>query len=309
MKRQIIKIDESKCDGCGLCIPECKEGAIQLIDGKARLISDLFCDGLGACLGHCPRNAITIEEREAVPYDEIKVLEIILKQPISVLKAHLAHLKEHKDILHYNQAIEFLNAKGIKIPSEDNEIDHHHKHQAGSQCPGSMIIDRREEMGHEHQQHHHVGSQCPGSMIIDRRDELIQESKCCESIQSELKQWPVQLHLVSPDAPYFKNAELVIMSTCGPIASAEIHQNYIKNRAIVVACPKLDYTEPYTEKLSEIFKRANTTKIIVVIMQVPCCKGLMKITLDAIKLSNRNDIILEEHILGLDGKLISTKTY
>lgn len=79
-KRKIIKIDEEKCTGCGLCIPNCHEGALQIIDGKARLVSDFFCDGLGACIGHCPEGAITIEERKAEEYNEKKVMQNIVKQ-------------------------------------------------------------------------------------------------------------------------------------------------------------------------------------------------------------------------------------
>ncbi len=117
-KRKIIKIDESKCDGCGLCIPNCPEGAIQVIDGKARLISDLFCDGLGACLGHCPKDAITTEEREAEGYSEKKVMENIIRQGPNVIKAHLAHLKDHGQEKYLKEAIGFLKEKRIEIPSD-----------------------------------------------------------------------------------------------------------------------------------------------------------------------------------------------
>jgi NAD-dependent dihydropyrimidine dehydrogenase PreA subunit len=116
MKRKVIKIDEDKCNGCGLCIPDCPEGAIQIIDGKARLISDLFCDGLGACIGTCPEEAITIEEREAEPYDEAKVMENIIKSGSSTIKAHLEHLRDHGQMEYLGNAIDILKAKGIEIP-------------------------------------------------------------------------------------------------------------------------------------------------------------------------------------------------
>lgn len=119
-KRKIIKIDEEKCNGCGLCIPNCPEGALQIIDGKARLVSDLFCDGLGACMGHCPQGAITIEERGAEPYDERKVMENIIKQGKNVIKAHLSHLKEHKQTEYFKQAVELLKEKGINNPLEES---------------------------------------------------------------------------------------------------------------------------------------------------------------------------------------------
>lgn len=276
MRRQIIEIDEEKCDGCGLCVPECHEGALQIIDGKARLISDLFCDGLGACIGHCPLDAIQVIEREAEPYDEIKVLKQMLKQPRSVLKAHLKHLLDHQAFEHLDTAVNYLKMEGIENPLDEEE----------SQVP----------------QHSACG--CPGSRTLQfdaKNNDLSDESP---NIPSELRQWPVQLHLVNPNAPYFKNSELVIMATCGPIANANVHRDYIKDKSIVVACPKLDYTAPYTDKLAEIFKVANIKKVNVVIMQVPCCSGLMKFAIDAKKLAGREDMPIVEHILDLHGNLI-----
>lgn len=131
-KRQIIKIDEEKCDGCGLCIPNCPEGALQVIDGKARLISDLFCDGLGACIGHCPKEAITIEEREAEEYDEKKVMENIVKKGANTIKAHLEHLQEHGETEYLNQAKEILKEKNIEIEGEKME-------KCG--CPGAKRME------------------------------------------------------------------------------------------------------------------------------------------------------------------------
>ena len=273
MKRQIIKIDENKCDGCGLCIPNCHEGALQLIEGKARLVSDLFCDGLGACIGHCPQGAIEIIEREAEPYDEIKVMEQMVKGPKSVIAAHLKHLKDHKAIEYFSQAVNFLKERNMEVPLQNN----HHHHEHGGSCPGSKMIS----MTPKHENHSDEKGSRP----------------------SELGQWPVQLHLVSPAAPYFIDSELVIMSTCGPIANANVHQDYLRDRSVVVACPKLDYTEPYTEKLAAIFSEANIKKAIVVIMEVPCCKGLSKFAKDAAKLSGRQDLLVEEHIMGVNGEI------
>ena len=114
-KRKIIRIDEEKCNGCGLCMPNCPEGALQIIDNKVRLVSDLYCDGLGACLGFCPQGAIAIEEREADKYDEARVMENIIRQGKNVIKAHLKHLKEHKQMEYFNQAVEYLKGKGIEV--------------------------------------------------------------------------------------------------------------------------------------------------------------------------------------------------
>jgi Pyruvate/2-oxoacid:ferredoxin oxidoreductase delta subunit len=283
MLRQIIKIDEEKCDGCGLCIPSCKEGAIQIIEGKARLISDLFCDGLGACLGTCPLDAIQIEEREAEPYNERKVIEYLVNQPTAVLKAHLMHLIEHNEMNFFNEAVDVLNEFNIPVPIKIVKKAEPTPQNTGGGCPGSLmqVIARPKEE----------------SPIVENNSE--------ERNNSELKQWPIQLHLVRPDAPYFKEQEIVIMSTCGPVASANVHSDYIKDKAIVIACPKLDYTDPYIEKLTGIFQNSNSKKAVVVIMEVPCCKGLSKFVSTAAKNSGRTDLSIEEHTLTLSGDLKS----
>ncbi len=283
MLRKIITIDEDKCTGCGLCVPECKEGALQIIEGKARLVGDLFCDGLGACLGTCPEGAITVEEREAEPYDERSVIELLRKKPVSVLKAHLEHLLAHNAMEYYHQAVEAMAEFGISNPTETPRVEakpmHHHHGQHLGGCPGMQTIDRRQQQAPQ------------------------QTAPTGRRAQSALQQWPVQLHLVSPAAPYFRDTELLVMSTCGPIASAEIHEKYLPGRAVVVACPKLDITDPYVEKLAEIIRQNNTPKVLVAIMEVPCCKGLSKMVLEAARASGVQGLEIEEHIISLEGKL------
>ena len=144
-KRKIIRVDEEKCNGCGLCIPNCPEGALQVIDSKVRLVSDLYCDGLGACIGHCPVGAITIEEREAQVYDERRVMGNIVNQGRNVIKAHLEHLKGHNQTEFFNQALVYLNEQGIENPL----------------CAGSCEPDTQEAGGHK---------ACPGTRIIDFRE-------------------------------------------------------------------------------------------------------------------------------------------
>ncbi len=278
MKRQIIKIDEDKCNGCGLCIPNCHEGALQIIDGKCRLISDLFCDGLGACLGHCPEDALEIVEREAEEYDEVKVLQIMMKQSMNVVAVHLEHLKEHNAMEYYNQAIEYLEANNIDIPKVPE------KEVSSGGCPSGA---------------------CPGSAMHTFERKVKEITGDNSSMESALEQWPIPLHLVPPNAPSFNRKEIVILSTCSAFATPMVHPNYIANRAVVVACPKLDYTEPYTPKLTSIFKTANTQKVIIVRMEVPCCGGLTKITCDAARESGVKGIIVEEHTLSISGAFIS----
>lgn len=174
-KRKIIKIDEKLCNGCGLCIPNCPEGAIQIIDGKARLISDLFCDGLGACIGPCPQGAIRIEERKAAEYNERKVMANIIPQGPNVIKAHLAHLREHKQEVYYRQAVALLKEKNIPVPQENGVSAGKH------QQPG-------------------LSGGCPGARILDFRTQPKQsgakQNAATPSAESQLRQWPVQLMLV-----------------------------------------------------------------------------------------------------------------
>ncbi len=283
MIRTIIKIDEEKCNGCALCIPECKEGAIQIINEKAKLINDMFCDGLGACIGHCPEGAITFEQREAEPYNEKLVIDRIANEP-EVLKAHLIHLIEHKEINLYNEAVQYLETLNITNPLAYNSK-----------------IETTEKISPQSIQSF---SGCPGSrpaLFNEPSNESVEKSEL--RISPQLRQWPIQLHLVPPSAPYFQNREMIIMSTCGPVAYANIQNDYIKDRSIVLACPKLDYTEPYRDKLASIFFNNNINNVIVLIMEVPCCKGLTKFAVDAAEIAGKSNISIEEHTITLDGKL------
>jgi len=276
-KRKIIKIDEKKCTGCSLCIPNCPEGALQMIDGKARLISDLFCDGLGACIGHCPEGAITIEEREAEPYDEKKVMENIVKQGKNVIKAHLEHLKGHGATDYLDQAIEVLKEKGIDVPAE--ETGHHaHAHAHGSSaCPGVKVVDFRKE----HKSH--------------------KKAKSAPSGISQLRQWPIQIKLVPPAAPYLKGADLLIAADCVAFAYAGFHDDLLKGRILLIGCPKLDDAEFYKEKITGILKDNDIKSITCAHMEVPCCFGLVNIVKSAISDSGK-DIPFEEVTISIKGE-------
>lgn len=268
-RRKIIKIDEEKCNGCGLCIPNCPEGAIQIIDNKARLISDLFCDGLGACIGHCPENAITIEEREAEPYDEKKVMENIVKQGKNTIRAHLEHLKEHNEKDFLKHALDYLKENNIENPLENNNLS-----SSFSGCPGSRMISMRNK-------------------TIKTNNNIKQDS--------ELRQWPIQFHLVNPNAPYFNNADLLIAADCVPFAYPNFHSDFLKNKIILIGCPKLDDAEFYKEKLTEIIKSNNIKSITIVNMEVPCCFVLQSLTEEAIKNSGKT-IPLRQTIITIQGE-------
>jgi NAD-dependent dihydropyrimidine dehydrogenase PreA subunit len=281
-KRTIIHIDEEKCDGCGLCIPNCPEGALQIIDEKARLISDLFCDGLGACIGHCPQDAISTEEREAEEYDERKVMENIVKQGKNVIKAHLAHLKEHGQFELIKQAMDFLQEKNIEIALEE-VLPVGSKAGAGfSGCPGSQVIDFTEEK------------------------KSTEEASPKAKGQSRLRQWPVQIKLVPPIAPYLNNSNLLIAADCVPFAYPDFHDDFLKGKVLLVGCPKLDDAQYYQDKITNIFQENNIKSVTCLNMEVPCCFGLVSLIQNAIKASGK-DIPLTQVTIGIKGDIKGKK--
>lgn len=272
--RKVIKINEEQCNGCGLCIPNCPEGALQIIDGKVRLISDLFCDGLGACIGHCPEGAIAIEEREAEPYDERKVMENIVKQGENVIKAHLQHLKEHNEHEFLKQAHEFLKEKHIHMPQFEPAFAHHAMHGGG--CPGSQV-----------------------------RELKVKPTKSSSSssrhAESQLLNWPVQIMLVPPFAPFLKNADVLIAADCVPFAYADFHEDMLKDKVLLIGCPKLDDAEFYEKKITSILKDNTIKSVTCVHMEVPCCFGLKNIVESAVKASGKN-IPLHEMTISIKGE-------
>jgi Pyruvate/2-oxoacid:ferredoxin oxidoreductase delta subunit len=286
MKRKIIRIDEGKCTGCGLCIPNCQEGALQIIDGKARLISDLFCDGLGACIGHCPEDAIEIVEREAEPYDERKVMDLLVSKGRNTILAHLDHLRAHREEEFLSQAIQYIKENHIDMKPENTksiaeEIRKEHL-QGGCGCPGAMAMDFRE----------------PGERAAEP------EMPAPASARSELKQWPVQLHLLNPAASYFRNADVVLTADCVPFAMANYHARYLKGHSIAIACPKLDSNkESYLEKITAMIKDTLINSLHVVMMEVPCCGGLLQMAQIARQNSGRN-IPLKKSIISLQGEIL-----
>ena len=273
MLRKIIEIDEEKCTGCGLCIPDCPEGALQIIDGKARLISDLFCDGLGACVGACPEDAMHVVEREAQPYNEEVVMENIIKAGDNTIKAHLEHLKEHGEHELYNEAVAVLKKKGLPVPE---------------------IAEKEEKMA----------CGCPGSNIREIKPGHQSESATPVSTQSELRQWPVQLHLINPQAKYLDNADILLAADCTPFAYANFHQRFIKGKIAITLCPKLDHgMEQYLEKLVMIFKNHVIKSVTVVHMEVPCCSGIGHLAERAIRESGKN-ILMKDYTISVDGQII-----
>lgn len=304
MKRQIITIDEDKCDGCELCIPNCPEGALQIIDGKARLISDLFCDGLGACIGHCPQGAITVEEREAEAYDERKVMKNVAEQGANVVKAHLEHLHEHGQTEYLKEAIQYLIEKDLDVPEEfradfgkddikgaKGGTKGHHvpEVKTASSGPAAAAV-----------------SGCPGCQVIDMNDGEEHDSPGGPAVplSSALRQWPVQITLVPPFAPYFKDADLLIAADCVPFAYPGFHGDLLKGKVVLVGCPKLDDTNSYVEKLSQVFLQNDIKRITIAHMEVPCCFGLERIVKAALDASGK-DIPVEDVNISVKGERLN----
>ena len=252
IKRKIIKIDEEKCDGCGLCIPACPEGALQIVDGKAKLVKENFCDGLGACLGECPQGALTIEEKEVGDYDEEGVIAHIKEKSPELLAKHLAHLKEHA-----------------------HELPQYHSHPEITSCPSAQMLH------------------------WEKKEEEIEEKA---GIGSELRQWPVQLKLVPVNAPYFQNADLILVADCVPFAYANFHNDFLKGKAIAIGCPKLDDVNAYVSKIEQIIESSDIKSLKVVHMEVPCCYGLVHIVKEALSKSGK-DIPFEAVIIGIKGEV------
>lgn len=348
MKRKIISIDDTKCTGCGQCIPDCPEGALQLIDGKARLVSDLFCDGLGACIGTCPEGAISIVEREAGAYDERAVMETIAKQGAPVIKAHLEHLAGHGQTDFYNEAIEYLIENGIPIPDHEPPaakkpapfgthrtresppaVCHAGPHEPNpfAGCPGSAArsIPRDEpavtgtspDPHPPHSCSHSAGRMgegtcpghggtCPGSAArnIPHGGIPAGHRQPAGGGNSELRQWPVQLALLNPAAPYFKDAHLLISADCVPFAYPGFHAEFLKGKILIIFCPKLDQDlDRYIEKLAAIFTMHNIPSITILHMEVPCCGGVRYVVDQALAKSGVT-IPVEEKTVTIDGKIV-----
>ena len=233
MKRKIISIDETLCNGCGLCVSACHEGAIQLIDGKARLISDSYCDGLGDCLPACPVDAIKIVEREAADYDEAAVAarQAAAKSPALPDSAS-------------------LQSKPLQ-PS----------HFTG--CPGMMA----KSMGPKPAAA--PATDAPASAPV-----------------AQLGNWPVQIKLVNPRAPYLQNAALLVAADCTAFAFADIHRRFMRNKVTLIGCPKLDEGD-YAEKLTAILQANEIKSVTVLRMEVPCCGGIASAVQRALQASGK----------------------
>jgi NAD-dependent dihydropyrimidine dehydrogenase PreA subunit len=297
MQREIIKIDEEKCNGCGNCIPSCPEGALQIIDGKARLVSDLMCDGLGACIGECPEGAIKIEKREAVPYNEKAVIKEIVKFGENTVVAHLKHLLDHNEMVYFETAIEYLAQEEHKLAFDVEEIlDKVYKNSlagnsvATGSCPVSSDRD---------------GVPRDRDGVPQNRDGVPPDR---DGVPSQLRHWPVQMHLINPGAPYFRDADVVLAADCVAFSVGDFHQKYLRGNSLAIACPKLDSgKEAYVEKLTAMIDDSRIKSLQVLVMEVPCCSGLAHIANLAREASTRK-IPIKKTIINIKGEAIFENT-
>ena len=315
MKRDIITIDEEKCNGCGNCVPGCPEGALQVIDGKARLVSDLYCDGLGACIGECPTGALTVEHREAERYDEKRTMHNIIAAGDNTIRAHLRHLLSHGEDELYQQACEALSEQGLD--PEDYSTSAESTPVESAQAVESLV-----RVGSEQKSGHIRGSGggCPGSRIRDFSGGAAGASSSAgaateagprapaktsgaqREVSSKLRQWPVQLHLVSPRAPYFQKADILLAADCSAFAVGDFHSRYLEGKALATACPKLDSgQESYLQKLTALIDESRINTITVLMMEVPCCGGLLQLVRKAAAQAERK-VPIKAVIVGLQGE-------
>ena len=236
--RDIIEIDEEKCTGCGLCVPACAEGALQIIDGKARLVGEVYCDGLGACLGECPEGALKVIKREAEPFDE--------------------------------KAVEELLSKTGEAPDKTSSGP-----PAGG-CPSVQVV------------------------TLDSPGQTKPEPG---GRPSGLGHWPIKLQLMVPQAPFLKNADLVLLADCAAAAYPDLHDKVLPGKAVALACPKLDDPQAHIHKLATLLAGARPRSLSVVHMEVPCCSGLEFIARKALEMAGM-EMPVGRLMISNDGKVL-----
>ena len=251
--RNIIQIDEERCDGCGECVPSCAEGALRVIDGKARLVSDVLCDGLGACLGECPTGALTVARREAPEFDE------------AVVAAHM-------------MAVSSSGAAAMEQvrPAHASQAPH-------SGCPSAAVRV---------------------FPLIDTTPRSAPQPLGPPASGSKLRQWPVQLHLVPPTAPFFQGRHVLLAADCVSVAVGDFHASFLDGRGLAIACPKLDqHLDLYVQKLAAMIDQAGILSLTVAIMEVPCCGGLVRLAEQALAAAARK-VPLRLVTIGIRGDIL-----
>ena len=276
MIRKIIHIDEEKCNGCGLCAEACHEGAIDIVDGKAKLVRENFCDGFGDCLPNCPMGAISFEEREAPAYDEAAVKA---SQKMKQQGEHGGSGEEKK-----------MTEKEVQMQKEMAD------HAAGHGCPGSrfMSLGNRTETEKESR---------PGEAPMPEMNAgMPYAAAFMAKPVSRLEQWPCQIKLLPTKAPFYDGAKLLIAADCTAYAYANMHEEFMKGKITLIGCPKLDAVD-YSEKLTAIISDNDIKSVTIVRMEVPCCGGLEYAAKKALQASGKF-IPWQVVTISRDGKIL-----
>lgn len=238
VKRLMIQIDEEKCNGCGLCVTGCEEGALEIIDGVAKVVSEGFCDGLGACIGHCPEDALTLTEVETVEFDE---------------EAAMEHVR--------------------KLRGEE---------QASTCCPTIDLSHKEPEKAVPQSEESIVASDAP----------------------SHLQNFPVKLKLMAPNHPALRNANLLLSADCTGIAYPSLHEDFMKGKTVIQVCPKFEDAQQNIQRLTQIFAANEISDVTVLIMEVPCCSGLVRMVKQSISAAGK-EIPVKSLIIGVKGQILS----
>ena len=253
--RKIIEIDEDLCSGCGNCVVDCAEGAIKIIDGKAKVINDVFCDGLGACIQSCPEGALEIIEREAVEYDE------------EAVEKHLESMK--------------------------------HAEHAETEQVRKIVAEHATQCGCQSAQ-----TGCPSAQTMVFDEPETQTEVSTGKIPSALRHWPVQMHLINPRAPHYQGADVLLSADCVGFSYGDFHRDFIKQKSIAIACPKLDQgKEIYIEKIKSLIDDAKINTLTVAIMEVPCCTGLIALAQEGVKQASRK-VPIKYVVVGIQGNIL-----
>ena len=244
--RKIVEIDEQLCDGCGMCAIACAEGALEIKDGKARLIKESYCDGLGACLSGCTRGAVKVIEREAGEFDPEAVED---------------HLEQQK-------------------LTQQEQVEHK-EFEAACACPSARVET-------------FVKGPLPQK---ETAPEELDENR------SELSHWPIQIRLVPPGAPFLKEADLLVVSDCAPVAYPNFHRKFVKGKTVLLGCPKFDNAQEYVKKFAEIFRSAGIRSVTVIDMEVPCCSAMPAIVKKGMQEAGKS-IPIKEVVISIRGEII-----
>ncbi len=279
-ERKIVHIDPEKCNGCGICVDSCHEGAIAMVNGKAQLVSDSYCDGLGDCLAPCPTGAITLTTRPADDFD-----------PVAVEQRRRAQVASE-------------NAAAVKAEAES---------PLPCGCPGTAAkVLKKPAAAVKPLQPEALACGCPGQNSRELKAGTAGNTGDCggagaESgveVQSQLMNWPVQLKLVPVNAPYLKGADILLAADCAAAAAPDFHQRFLRGRPLLLACPKLDENEPQITKLAALFAASQPASVTVLRMEVPCCGGLVKVAREALARSGVS-APLNVAVLSAEGEVVA----